>query len=184
MGSTFKELNSNRHCSSARGIGMKLRSILLATVLFSLSSLSNADQNAPELELLFDKLNDTSDSHSAQKLTSKIWQIWTYNDRDDINKLMHAGVTLMNARQYKGALAQFDRIIELEPTFAEGWNKRATLYFLMDRYDDSINDIRETLTREPRHFGAMSGLGVILTETGDHTDAIAAFEYALKVNPH
>ena len=162
-----------------------MRVLLIATALFLFTSTATiqADQSSPELEELFSQLEEVNSSQTAQELTSKIWAIWTQSDREDINKLMYAGVTLMNARQYKGALAQFDRIIELEPEFAEGWNKRATLYFLMDRYDESIDDIRETLIREPRHFGALSGLGVILTETGDHTDAIAAFEYALKVNP-
>jgi tetratricopeptide (TPR) repeat protein len=143
-----------------------------------------ADQTAPELDEWFVELATTDDQHTARELSSKIWNTWLQNDREDITNLMSAGIKLMSVGQLPGALAQFDRIVELVPEFAEGWNKRATVLYFMNRPDDSVADIKQTLLLEPRHFGALSGLGLILMDSGDHTSALTAFERAQQVNPH
>jgi len=89
----------------------------------------------------------------------------------------------MEEKQYPRALDVLDQVVLLKPDFAEGWNKRATVYYLIDDYGSSLADIRRTLALEPRHFGALSGLGFILDETGQKEQAIAVFRKALAINP-
>ena len=90
----------------------------------------------------------------------------------------------MNDGQLETALNFFDEVIRLAPGFAEGWNKRATVFYLMKNLDRSVNDIAQTLRLEPRHFGALSGLGLINQALGHTKAAIRAYERALKINPH
>ena len=97
---------------------------------------------------------------------------------------MRDGIVAMGARNYPEALRAFNLVIEEAPQFAEGWNKRATVYYLMNNYEQSIRDIRQTLALEPRHFGAVSGLGLIYLELGDGASALEAFQRVLKINPH
>ncbi|MFQ5902310.1 MAG: tetratricopeptide repeat protein [Candidatus Binatia bacterium] len=90
----------------------------------------------------------------------------------------------MSRRNYEEALVSFNKVVEADPDFAEGWNKRATVYYLMGEFVASVRDIERTLTLEPRHFGALSGLGLIYLALGEDRLALEAFEAALKVNPH
>ena len=90
----------------------------------------------------------------------------------------------MESKDYGIALELLDAIVEMRPGYAEGWNKRATLFYLMDDYDRAMRDILEVLEREPRHFGALSGLGLILQEVGQKRGALEAFRRALAVHPH
>ena len=90
----------------------------------------------------------------------------------------------MEEKQYPRALDFLDRIIVLAPTYIEGWNKRATVHFLMDDYGESIADIGKVLELEPRHFGALSGLGMIMRSIGDDKSAMVAYRQALEIDPH
>jgi tetratricopeptide (TPR) repeat protein len=90
----------------------------------------------------------------------------------------------MDDENYPLALDFLDRITTLEPQYAEGWNKRATVFFLTDQYGKAIADLERVLALEPRHFGALAGLGQILREVGDTDNALAAFRAALEVDPH
>jgi len=90
----------------------------------------------------------------------------------------------MNFNDHAAALGAFDEIIRLAPGFAEGWNKRATIHYLLGNYDASAADIESTLALEPRHFGALSGLGLVRIAQGDEAKALEAFEAALAVHPH
>ena len=97
---------------------------------------------------------------------------------------MLAGIALMNHGQLEGALEKFNEVILLAPDFAEGWNKRATVFYLMKKFDHSVIDIAQTLKLEPRHFGAFSGLGLINQAIGQTRAAIKAYQQALGLNPH
>ena len=97
---------------------------------------------------------------------------------------MLIGITLMNDGQLEAAKKKFSEVIRLAPNFAEGWNKRATVYYLMNKFDRSVKDIAQTLRLEPRHFGALSGLGLINQAIGQTGAAIKAYEQALDLNPH
>ena len=90
----------------------------------------------------------------------------------------------MNARRFRDAVERFSELIDAEPSFAEAWNKRATVYYLMDRYEDSVRDIERTLALEPRHFGAISGMGLIFLERADEVGALDAFEKVLEIHPY
>jgi tetratricopeptide (TPR) repeat protein len=102
---------------------------------------------------------------------------------DTADLLMSWAGKAIQAKSYPLALDILDQVVLLRPTFAEAWNKRATVHFLMDDYSSSISDIRQTLAMEPRHFGALSGLGVILQAMDRKDEAIRAFKRALEVNP-
>ena len=142
-----------------------------------------ADQTDPRLDALFTRLQTTDDAGDASLATNLIWAIWHQSDDDRINKLMRRGLAQMSARDYPGAVETFGEIIGHEPRFAEAWNKRATVYYLMGDYRASVKDIDRTLELEPRHFGALSGLGLIMTALGNEEAAISAFEATLAVHP-
>ena len=142
-----------------------------------------ADQTDQRLADLFSRLQTTDDANDAAAVTNLIWTIWHQSGDDRINQLMHQGLAQMSTRQYADAVATFSEIIELNARFAEGWNKRATVYYLMGEYRASVKDIDRTLELEPRHFGALSGLGLIMVAMDNDEAAIAAFEATLAVNP-
>ncbi len=142
-----------------------------------------ADQTDPRLDALFTRIQTTDDAGDAAVATNLIWAIWHQSDDDRVNELMRRGLTEMSARDYPASVQTFSEIIELDPRFAEAWNKRATVHYLMGDYRASVNDIDKTLELEPRHFGALSGLGLIMTALGNDEAAISAFEATLAVHP-
>jgi tetratricopeptide (TPR) repeat protein len=153
-------------------------------VLLSLATPAAADQKDPALDGLFQQLKTTPDGDDARGLEAQIWAIWMRSSDDEVNRLMEAGDTAMQAGQYQAALAAFNRIVDKAPDFAEGWNKRATLFYLMGNYPASLADIARALKLEPRHFGALSGLGLVDVQLDRPDDALAAFEKALALDPH
>ena len=142
-----------------------------------------ADQTDPRLADLFSRLQTTDDATDAAVATNLIWAIWHQSDDDRINQLMRQGLTQMSSRYYADAVATFSEMIDLDAGFAEAWNKRATVHYLMGDYGASVKDIDRTLELEPRHFGALSGLGLIMVAMENEEAAIAAFEATLAVNP-
>ena len=158
--------------------------IIAVLILLAYSLASPADQNDPALDDLFEQLAVTTSDEEASNITREIWQRWTANDDPDVSQLMQIGIRALNYSTYRKALQSFDRVIEIAPEFAEGWNKRATLYYHIKEYRRSINDIKETLRLEPRHFGAWSGLGLVSIAQENYAGALAAFKKALSINPH
>lgn len=144
----------------------------------------HADQNDPRLDSLFGELLTTSDFSRAGTLTTEIWSIWVEAGDPGIDELMTDGMNALDVGDFKRALEAFDQVIGLKPEFAEGWNKRATVYYLMGRMDESLTDVERTLDLEPRHFGALSGRGLIYMATGKMPQALDAFEEALDTNPY
>ncbi len=158
--------------------------IIAVLILLVHSLASPADQNDPALDRLFERLTITTSEEEASNITREIWQRWTANDDPEVSQLMQTGVRALNYSTYRRALQSFDRVIEMAPEFAEGWNKRATLYYHIKEYRRSIDDIKETLRLEPRHFGAWSGLGLVSIAQENYSGALAAFKKALSINPH
>ena len=158
--------------------------IIAVLILLAYSLASPADQNDPALDDLFEQLAVTTSDEEASNITREIWQRWTANDDPDVSQLMQIGIRALNYSTYRKALQSFDRVIEIAPEFAEGWNKRATLYYHIKESRRSMDDIKKTLRLEPRHFGAWSGLGLVSIAQENYTGALAAFKKALSINPH
>ena len=157
---------------------------LAALAVLAFLSTAEARQDDPRLDALFARLEATADKGEARAVQAEIWRIWIESGDEALNALMSTGTNAMQARYFDPALEIFNTIIDADPGFAEGWNKRATLYYLMGLYEESIEDVERTLALEPRHFGALSGMGLIHTELEDPNAALAWFERALAVNPH
>jgi len=158
--------------------------IIAGLILLAYSLASSADQNDPALDGLFERLAVTTNDEEASNITREIWKRWTANDDPNVSQLMQIGIRALNYSTYRKALQSFDQVIEMAPEFAEGWNKRATLYYHINEYRRSIDDIKETLRLEPRHFGAWSGLGLVSIAQENYSGALAAFKKALSINPH
>lgn len=143
-----------------------------------------ADQNDPRLDELFAALKSTQDGRQAHEIEQMIWFIWSRAPSAGASLMLRQGTEYMNEGKYEMARSNFDAVVELAPEFAEGWNKRATVHYLMDDYDGSIEDIKHTLALEKRHFGALSGLGLIYDALNEKKAALEAFRAALAINPH
>ena len=158
--------------------------LLVAICLAVAPGTARSDQRDPQLNGLFDRLKATTDPVEARSIESSIWQIWMTSDSAEVNKLMADGVQAMASGDFAEAFKTFDRTVDAAPDFAEGWNKRATVLYLMGEYAASMADVDRTLALEPRHFGALSGLGLIDVELDRDDDALEAFQRALAINPH
>ena len=145
---------------------------------------AGADQIDPRLPALFDQLRNTGEPAVARGVEQQIWRIWLASGREDIDGLMREGIGAMQVGRFDEAIDHFGRIVETAPDYAEGWNKRATAYYLNDELSESVRDIQRTLALEPRHFGAISGMGLIFLERGDPLGALDAFERVLEIHPH
>ena len=142
-----------------------------------------ADQNDSRLDALFERLREASGPAEAQVLEGQIWQIWLQSDDGAVEGLMRDGIEAMNRGDYRHALTKFDQMVLIAPDFAEGWNKRATVHYLLGNYPESLADIAKTLKLEPRHFGALAGRGLVYIELQDERRALKAFEDALEIDP-
>ncbi len=147
---------------------------------------ARADQTDAALMPLFDKLAQPGLTEAAaRRLELEIWVLWGQSGSPTIDLLMGRGSQFGDSPQeLSQAIALFDAAVVLAPDFAEAWNKRATAHYLLGDYDASIRDIEQTLRLEPRHFGALSGLGMIMVELGEAEKALRAFRLALEINPH
>ena len=136
------------------------------------------------LDFLFGALKAAPDEASARHVEARIWAQWMQTPSDTAALLMSRAKQAMDAQKVDVALKLLDSVIKLRPDYTEAWNRRATLYYLKNDYVHSIQDIQQVLVREPRHFGALAGLGMIMQDLGDDKRALEAFRKALAVNPH
>lgn len=136
------------------------------------------------LDFLFGALKAAPDEASAKHVEARIWATWLQTPSDTAALLMLRAKAAMDAQKTDVAIKLLDSVIKLRPDYIEAWNRRATIYYLKNDYTRSMQDIREVLVREPRHFGALAGLGMIMQEIGDEKRALEAFRKALAVNPH
>ena len=139
------------------------------------------DQAATEALRL--ALRDPDDG-VREEASDAMWAIWHRSGRPEIDALLRRGVEAMAAQRFTDAVALFDEVIARAPDFAEGWNKRATLYYLMGEWDRSLADCEEVIRRNPIHFGALSGFGLNYLQKDDLVHAAEYFERALEVNPN
>ena len=167
----------------------------IAAIFFSfglmmiLPAVANATEKSAslyegELSSLFTSLADAKDETDSQIIITKIWQLWSSDTADSKNlELMRRGIAFMETKNYSIAEKVFSRIIERDPTYMEAWNKRATVRYILSDLQGSEDDIAEVLKREPRHFGALAGLGMIKIQAGEYADALAIYKDIQIIHP-
>lgn len=142
-----------------------------------------ADQTDKRLDELFVRLKAAPAYVQAQPVEAAVWGIWSESDDPAARILLGEGIGAMSRHDYRMALEKFDQIVKIAPNFAEGWNKRATVNYLIGLYPASLSDIEKTLELEPRHFGALAGRGLVLIELHEEALALDSFEAALAIHP-
>ena len=153
-------------------------------LFFLMVSISQADQNDPKLEILFNDLSQTQSEMKAQPILLEIWSIWSVAIDTKTQEKFDAGNQLMSKRQYDESILMFSDAINLQPTFAEAWNKRATVNYIIGNYEESIRDIFSTLELEPRHFGALDGLAQIYMLQNKYFKAAQVYRKILEILPY
>ena len=136
-----------------------------------------------DAEVLVLRLRD-SDENVRELAAMAMWLIWSRSGDRKIDRLLQRGVEQMRDGDLPAALATFSTVVRRKPAFAEGWNKRATVLYLMDQDEASLRDCDEVLKRNRHHFGALSGMAQIHLRRGDPERALAAYQRALEVNPN
>ncbi len=135
------------------------------------------------LDSLFEQLKAAESEDAAAFVENLIWELWLISELEEVNVLMAKGIEEMSRGNYARAVQAFSAITELSPDFPEGWNKRATAYYLKGDFSASMRDIERTLALEPRHFGALTGLGLIHSALGNEPAALKAYETVLSIHP-
>ena len=141
-------------------------------------------QNDARLPSLFDQLKSAPNEAAADRIEQQIWRLWIASGNEEIDRLMTVGLEAMAGQDIDLALAVFDEMVKRAPGFAEAWNKRATVHYMLGNMERSVADIEKTLELEPRHFGALSGLGMVCLALGRDAAALEAFEAALDIHPY
>ena len=136
------------------------------------------------LDTLFGALKIAPDDASAKAIEDRIWAIWIASGSDTCDLLMSRVKDAIDDKDYDLAIKLLDAIVAIKPDYVEAWNRRATVFYLKRDYGHALADIREVLLREPRHFGALAGLGLILQDIGDDKHALEAYRRALAIDPH
>lgn len=135
------------------------------------------------LDFLFGALKAAPDDETAKAVEERIWAQWVVSHSDTTNLLMTRVRTAVEQKNLDLAVKLLDAVVKIKPDYVEAWNRRATIFYMKKDYGRSIADIREVLKREPRHFGALSGLGLILQDIGDDKGALEVYRRALAVYP-
>jgi tetratricopeptide (TPR) repeat protein len=135
------------------------------------------------LDFLFGALKVAPDDDSAKTIEDRIWAQWLASGSDTANLLMTRAKVAVEASELDLAVRLLDAVIELRPKYVEAWNRRATVFFLKKDYGSALVDLRKVLSLEPRHFGALAGLGMILQDIGNDKDALEAYRRAVAVYP-
>ena len=160
----------------------KLLAILVLGLLWCNALI--AEERKLELNKLFNQLKNNSNASMAFEVEMKIWNIWsTHPSQENLTQLLANGSNLMTQHKLNKAYETFSKVISLDPNWAEGWNKRATLLYMLGRYQESQEDIDEVLKLEKRHFGALSGQGLVQTELKNYEKAINSYKEVQKIYP-
>ena len=159
-----------------------MKKLLFLLIFFYTSSLV-ADERNIQLNTLFNDLK-INNNVSSSEIEQKIWEIWSTHPTDQkLTKMLAQGSALMNSRMFKEAIIIFDQVIDLDPKWAEAWNKRATVLYLVGEYQKSQNDIDQVLKLEKRHFGALAGQGLVNIELKNYEKAITSYKKAKEIYP-
>jgi Tfp pilus assembly protein PilF len=181
----------------ARFIAAVLASALTAAIASPASSAAPGDwahppkklphvpraKAAQNLDFLFGALKVAPDDETAKAVEQRIWATWAATRSDTTALLMSRAQTAMEQHDADLALKLLDAVIKIRPKYIEAWNQRATLFYMKKDYGRALSDIREVLRREPRHFGALSGLGLIMQDLGDDKQALEVYRRALAIYP-
>ena len=135
------------------------------------------------LDFLFGALKVAPDDVTAKAIEERIWALWTLSPSDTANLLMTRVKTAIEAKDLDLAIKLLNSIVKVKSDYVEAWNRRATIYYMKKDYGHALNDIREVLKREPRHFGALAGLGLIMQDIGDNKHALEVYRRALNLYP-
>ena len=165
---------------------MKIFLGIIVIILFFVVN-GNANEREKELNSLFNQLK-ISEATKAPKIENKIWKIWSTHPSNDIEgsrltKLLAQGSFLMSSKELDKAYKVFSQIILIDPNWSEAWNKRATVLYLLGRYQQSQKDIDKVLKLEKRHFGALSGQGLVQIELKNYEKAINSYKEVQKIYP-
>lgn len=166
-------------------MGLPVRILNRAVAAFLLVFLTCAvalAEDTAKLDGLFDRLK-TADAAEAGRIESEIWIEWSKSGSPALDLLLQRGRDAMAVGDLDQAIAHFTAIIDQDPTFAEGWNARATAFYQAGEFGPSVSDIAHVLRLNPRHFGALSGLGTILEETEKPEKALEVYRAALAIHP-
>ena len=163
---------------------MKKITLFFLFFIFSKSLFAN-ENHQKEIDKLFIQLKSALNFENSKKIEDKIWSLWTtHPSRDNLTKLLADGSSAMMDNKLETAYNKFTEVIELDPNWAEAWNKRATVLYLMGKYEMSQADIDKVLQLEKRHFGALSGQGLVQTALKNYQKAIDSYIEAHKVHPY
>ena len=162
-----------------------MKKIFFILIIFLFSSTTFAqNETVVKLDNLFEKLKKTNNLSSAKKIEEKIWKLWiTHPSEESLTTLLAKGSEYMFQNQLTSAHNVFSKVIELDPNWAEGWNKRATVLYMMGNFELSQKDIDKVLSLEKRHFGALSGQGLVQTALENYEKAIDSYIEAHKIYP-
>ena len=158
-----------------------MKRLIILIILFS--NFAQADQKDERLIELFDKLFLSTNNMEASKLLFNIWDIWSIADNQETQIIFDEANQFMDVGELDNAIELFTKVVKQSPEFAEGWNKRATVYFLKGELNKSISDIEKTLNLEPRHFGALDGLAEIYLMKDDLVGAAVIYRRILEIIP-
>ena len=162
----------------------KLSLYVFLVLMFYGNVLAESKDRDIRLNQLFEQLKKSNNASLAFEIEMKIWNIWsTHPTHDSLTQSLAKGSGLISKGELEAAYKIFSTIIESAPDWAEGWNKRATVLYLMGRYQESLKDIDEVLKRENRHFGALSGQGLVQTELKNYEKAIKSYQAVQKIYP-
>ena len=158
-----------------------MKRLIILIILFS--NFAQADQKDERLIELFDKLFLSTNNMEASKILFNIWDIWSIADNQETQIIFDEANQFMDVGELDNAIELFTKVVKQSPEFAEGWNKRATVYFLKGELNKSISDIEKTLNLEPRHFGALDGLAEIYLMQDDLVGAAVIYRRILEIIP-
>jgi len=162
----------------------KLSTYLFFVLLFCEIAIAASKDGNAKLDQLFNQLKESNNASIALKIEIEIWNIWsTHPTKDKLTQSLAHGSDVMSEGKFETAYKIFSTIIAADPKWAEGWNKRATVLYLMGKYQASLNDIDEVLKRESRHFGALSGQALVHIELQNYEQALKSYQTVQKIYP-